>query len=249
MKLSTTVCLLTCWLFAIAASAFAAESNVPERLAAHYYAKLREGDMASVARCMDAEDLSLLKEKLTPVFDAGFFASLPPEALQVLTQGDRLTTVRDYPPEKLFERFIELIRFPRRRSGVWPEKVWGTGLPRMATFPSYVRPSLLRPPRGRITRPASCRHRPTPSPCRNGSGSAGHLDVVLGKVHGTAEIGVVLGKARDVVCSRQPKSASKLCVRPLSHQDHAVHSGSAQPRPPRTILKQCLIMGAGGNLR
>jgi len=109
MKLSTTVCLLTSWLFAIATSAFAAESNVPERLAAHYYAKLREGDMASVARCMDADDLALFKERLTPVFDAGFFAGLPPEALQALTRGDRLTAVKDYPPEKLFERFVELI--------------------------------------------------------------------------------------------------------------------------------------------
>jgi len=44
-------------------------------------------------------------------------------------------------------------RFPRRRSGAWPEKVWGTGFPRSsAAFPSYIRPSLLRPPRGRIQR-------------------------------------------------------------------------------------------------
>ncbi len=44
-------------------------------------------------------------------------------------------------------------RFQRRRSGAWPEKVSGTGFPRMAAFPSYIRPSLLRPPRGRIVRP------------------------------------------------------------------------------------------------
>jgi len=43
-----------------------------------------------------------------------------------------------------------------------------------------------------------------------------------------------------------PKSARKACVLPLSRQDHAVHSGSAQPRPPRAILMHCLIMRTGG---
>ncbi len=109
MKRSTTACLFALFGVAIAAAAFAAESSVPERLAAHYYAKLRDGDMATVARCIDPDDLALFKEKLIPVFDAGFFASLPPEALQVLTRGDRLTVVKNYPPDKLFERFMELI--------------------------------------------------------------------------------------------------------------------------------------------
>jgi len=54
-------------------------------------------------------------------------------------------------------------------------------------------------------------------------------------------VGIVLG---DQV--RRPKSARKACVLPLSRQDHAVHSGSAQPRPPRAILMHCLIMRTGG---
>lgn len=109
MKRIPTVCLLAFLAVAIAVPALAAESSAPERLAAHYYAKLREGDMASVAQCIDAADLAQFKDKLVPVFDAGFFASLPPEALEVLTQGDRLTAVKQYSPEKLFERFMELI--------------------------------------------------------------------------------------------------------------------------------------------
>lgn len=109
MTQNTAVCLIAFCLVATAASAFAVESNVPERLAAHYYAKLREGDIATVARCIDTDDLAQFKNKLVPVFDAGFFAGLPPEALQVLTRGDRLTAVKDYPPEKLFERFMQLI--------------------------------------------------------------------------------------------------------------------------------------------
>ena len=87
----------------------AAESNVSERLVAHYYAKLREEDLAAVANCMDAADLAAFRQKLVAVLDAGFLGAMPAEALHVFTQGDDLAAVKKYPPEKLFQRFMELI--------------------------------------------------------------------------------------------------------------------------------------------
>lgn len=87
----------------------AAEKSVPERLAAHYYAKLREGDTAAVAKYIDVEELVDFKQKLIPILDAGFLADLSPEVLQVFAKGDDLAPVKEYSPEKLFSRFLDIV--------------------------------------------------------------------------------------------------------------------------------------------